>query len=141
MRVDDPRDSSTLAYWFFSRGNLKEAEKHLRRGVALAPRLPRTHADLVQYLLRTGQTEEATAEVDLLLKLAPNSQATLLAQGLLLLSQKRPAEAVVPLQSLVDSGRADATVIKALELAKRAAQIGVVPTAPATAPAPVPNTP
>ena len=139
VRVDDPRDSSTLAYWFFSRGNIKEAEKHLRRGVALAPRLPRTRADLVQFLLQAGQIDEAVTEVEVLLKLAPNSQATLLAHGLTLLSQKRPAEAIVPLQRLVDSGRADTTVTKALELAKRAVQIGILPTAPATAPEP--NTP
>jgi Flp pilus assembly protein TadD len=121
VRADDPRDSSNLAFWYFSQGDPVKAEAHLRRGVNLAPRIPRTRGDLVQFLINTGRLDEASQHVAELIKLAPTSHATLLARGLLLVAQKRPDEAIKPLQALVSSGQADETARKALAMARRLA--------------------
>ncbi|MCA9544080.1 MAG: ammonia-forming cytochrome c nitrite reductase subunit c552, partial [Myxococcales bacterium] len=63
VRVDDPRDIPVKAMWHLQGGRITEAEQELRRGVALAPRMPRARGDLIQFLLRQRRLDDAKAEV------------------------------------------------------------------------------
>lgn len=103
-RVDDPRDLSDEALLQFSRGDAPEAERLLRRAVALTWPVPAARGDLAQLLIRLGRLADAEAEVRALEARWPESNTALLTRGVLLLKRGRRLEARAYFDRLVAKG-------------------------------------
>lgn len=110
IRADDPRMLSQMALARFLRGEKTEAERLLRRGVALTKRMPELRVHLVQLLLHTGRLGEADAQVRELEAIAPGSEEAGTTRAQLLMALGRPREALRVVEDLIRAGQGSETV-------------------------------
>ncbi|MEZ4474194.1 MAG: ammonia-forming cytochrome c nitrite reductase subunit c552 [bacterium] len=110
--ADDPRHVSDQALWAFTQHRLDDAERLLRRAVAIADPVPAQRTNLVRFLLENQRYDEAERELLVLEANDPAGEPTRFARALFLMHRGRFAEALPVIEALLAGGAEDAPVLR-----------------------------